>query len=204
MLELSSLPASLLELASGSSVVELEDVSPATGAPLSWSSQQAEIRARARAMWRAIASSVPPGRCLSRVRARSVRKTLFRGWHVLERSVVEVLVEGLSQGVDPAVKPHGRLDAADNVEFDRAGALNKRRGMRRVALPNDIDGHAIAEVFSAVAIFDDELVLFSDDLYAVVSPRGGVDGTTVVRRGPVLRGAYVLRDVIADGIGVRT
>ncbi len=123
---------------------------------------------------------------------------------MLARDKVEVIIEGLSQGVAPEVRPHGRVDAADNAEFDKAGALNKRRGKRALVLPNDIHGLAVAEVFSAVAIFDDELVLLSDDLYAVVDLGAGVDGTTVVRRGPSMRGAYRFRDVIGDGIGVRS
>ena len=117
---------------------------------------------------------------------------------------VEVLIEGLSQGVDDHVQPHGSLATADNVEFDKQGAANKRRGKRRVVLPNDINGVAVAEVFSSVATYDDELVLFSDHLYALVDVGEGVDGTSVVRRGPTLRGAYRLRDVIGDGIGVRS
>lgn len=123
---------------------------------------------------------------------------------MLQTSNVEVLIEGLTQGVAEDVQPHGALVVADNVEFDKMGAANKRRGKRRVVLPNDINGVSIAEVFSAVATYDDELVLFSDHVYAIVDVGGGVDGTSVIRRGPALRGAYRLRDVIGDGIGVRT
>lgn len=113
---------------------------------------------------------------------------------------VEVLIQGLAQSVDPNVHPHGALVVADNVEFDKSGSLNKRRGYRRVSLVDDINNTPIAEVFSAVAVFDDELVLFSDNIYSIVDARAGVDGTSAILRGPSQRGAYRLRTIVGVGI----
>lgn len=115
---------------------------------------------------------------------------------------VTIQIAGLSQKVDAKARTHGTLERADNVEFEKAGTLNKRRGYRYLDISGgDIHGNASAEMFSAVAQYRDELVMISDDLWSVVSPISAVDGTSIVRRGPMPRGGYRVRAVIGDGLG---
>jgi hypothetical protein len=115
---------------------------------------------------------------------------------------VTINVAGLSQKVDPKARVHGTLEVADNVEFEKAGTLNKRRGYRYLnVLAGDIHDNPSPTLFSAVAQFRDELVLLSDDLWSVVSPIREVDATSIVRRGPLPRGGYRIRAVVGDGVG---
>jgi hypothetical protein len=115
---------------------------------------------------------------------------------------IEIFIEGLSQHVDEKARPQGKLDRADNVAFDKAGQLNKRRGYRAISLlAGDIHDNPAPELFTVVAQFRDELVLLSDSLWSVVSPIGEVDATSVVLRGPLPRGGYRVRAVIGDGVG---
>lgn len=115
---------------------------------------------------------------------------------------VTIQITGLSQKTDEKARIHGTLERADNVEFEKAGTLNKRRGYRYLDTSNnDINGNAPPELFSAVAQFRDELVLLSDHLWSVVSPTRSVDGSSVVLRGPLPRGGYRVRAVIGDGVG---
>lgn len=123
----------------------------------------------------------------------------------LQSQPVEIMIDGLSQHVDEKVKPHGSLERADNAEFDKAGALNKRRGYRKIVLAGaDINGITPPELYSAAVAFRDELLLLSDHVFAVVSPLDAVDETSVVRRGPLPRGAFRLRAIVGDGIGDST
>lgn len=115
---------------------------------------------------------------------------------------VEILIEGLAQHLDEKVRPHGKLDRADNVEFDKAGAANKRRGYRTISITGaDINGVTAPELYSALAVFRDELLLLSDHVFACVSPIDEIDGTSFVLRGPLPRGAYRVRAVVGDGVG---
>lgn len=115
---------------------------------------------------------------------------------------VVINVAGLSQKVDPKARVQGTLEVADNVEFEKAGTLNKRRGYRYIDTSSgDINDNASPTLFSAVAQYRDELVMLSDDLWSVVSPIREVDSTSIVRRGPLPRGGYRVRAVIGDGVG---
>jgi hypothetical protein len=115
---------------------------------------------------------------------------------------VTINVAGLSQKVDAKARVQGTLEVADNVEFEKAGTLNKRRGYRYINIANgDIHDNASPSLFSAVAQYRDELVLLSDELWSVVSPIREVDATSIVRRGPLPRGGYRVRAVIGDGVG---
>jgi len=119
----------------------------------------------------------------------------------LPDQLITINVSGLSQKIDPKARPHGSLERADNVEFEKAGTLNKRRGYRVVDISaGDIHGTLPPELFSAVAQHRDELVMISDDLWSVVSPTSGVDGTSVVRRGPMPRGGYRVRAIIGADV----
>lgn len=120
----------------------------------------------------------------------------------LPDQLVTINVAGLSQKVDPKARVHGTMEVADNVEFEKAGTLNKRRGYRYLDISQgDIHGNASPMLFSAVAQFRDELVMLSDSLWSVVSPLRGVDATSIVLRGPLPRGGYRIRAVVGDGVG---
>lgn len=115
---------------------------------------------------------------------------------------VTIQIVGLSQKTDEKARVHGTLEVADNVEFEKAGTLNKRRGYRYIDTSlNDINSVPPPELFSAVAQFRDELVMLSDGLWSVLSPTAEVEGTSVVLRGPLPRGGYRVRAVIGDGVG---
>lgn len=117
---------------------------------------------------------------------------------MLNKTTVEILIEGLSQKIDEKSQPDTKLTRADNVEVDKVAQLNKRRGYRFIDVSgNDLGDIAVDSLFTKAAIRADEPVLFSDHTYAVSSPVGGVIGTSVVRRGPVLRGSYRLRVIVA-------
>ena len=117
---------------------------------------------------------------------------------MLAKATIEILVEGLSQKIDEKSTPDAKLTRADNVEVDKLARLNKRRGYRFVEVEgNDLNGNAIDTMFTKMAVRADELVLLSDHLYAAASPTAGVIGTSLVRRGPVLRGSYRLRVIVA-------
>lgn len=115
---------------------------------------------------------------------------------------IEIFIEGLSQHVTEKARPQGKLDRADNIGFDKAGHLNKRRGYRCIDLTNgDIHDNPAPELFTVVAQFRDELVMLSDSLWSVVSPTRNVDATSVVLRGPLPRGGYRVRNIVGDGLG---
>jgi hypothetical protein len=117
---------------------------------------------------------------------------------MLQKAKIEILVEGLSQKFDEKVQPDAKLSRADNVEVDKAAQLNKRRGYRFVDVSgNEIGGTANDSLFTKMAVRADELVLFSNHVYAVSDPYANTIGTSLVRRGPVLRGAYRLRVIVA-------
>lgn len=111
-----------------------------------------------------------------------------------------ILTQGLEQKVDSKSTTQGRLQDAQNVEFDKAGQLNKRRGYAAIDMTSDALGVTSEETFLNVAVFDDELVVFGYDyLYSLVSKDGGIATSKyIVRRGPVPR-ATVRRQDIATG-----
>ena len=117
---------------------------------------------------------------------------------MLQKTTIEILVEGLSQKFDEKVRPDAKLERADNVEVNKAAKLNKRRGYRLVDVTgNDPNGLAVDSLFTKCAVRSDELVVFSDHVYSVLHPTATIGSTSVLRRGPVIRGSYRLRTIIA-------
>lgn len=102
---------------------------------------------------------------------------------------VEVVLEGLSQKVDPKLRPSGSLERAVNVEFEKGGRLNKRRGYQYVDVANTVSFVDDDEVFVHVGTFQDELLLFGvDSLYSLGSRASAIGGTAaLLYRGPTNR-----------------
>lgn len=115
---------------------------------------------------------------------------------------VEVVLEGLDQKTDRKAKTPGKLREAINVEFDKANALNKRRGYVRVPTGTDVTGAASEAVFLASATYRQELVLYgSEFMSSVVAVGADVSSAAIVRRGPSLPGSYRVHQVFASSIG---
>jgi hypothetical protein len=106
----------------------------------------------------------------------------------LDFQPVQIVLEGLDQKTDAKMRAPGKLASAINVEFDKVGTLNKRRGYRRVVM-TEIHGEGVESVFCNVATFQGELLVYGAEyLYAVASITAAVDGASLAVRGPVLRG----------------
>lgn len=127
----------------------------------------------------------------------------------LETQVVELLFEGLDQKFDGKVLPAGKLTRAENVEFDKRGVLNKRRGFRRYqftgsqqigALGISMDTQAVR-----LATYKDELLIFGIGwLWAVVSKTASVDGKAAVRRGRLAPGNIRVWHIATAAEGTET
>lgn len=123
----------------------------------------------------------------------------------LQDTLVDVQIQGLSQKTDTKVRPQGTLEVADNVEFNKAGRLNKRRGYRAMDVSTaDINSIQPPDLWTACAQYRNELLLISDELWSVVSPLRAVDGTAIILRGPMPRGGYTIRTVVSDAVGDET
>jgi hypothetical protein len=110
----------------------------------------------------------------------------------LQTEVVEILFEGLEQKTDGRVLKAGKLTRAQNVEFDKGGVLNKRRGFRRYrfgagqigALGTTMETQAIR-----VATHRDELLIFGVGwLWSLGSRDSELTTKAAVRRGRLSAG----------------
>lgn len=108
----------------------------------------------------------------------------------------EIPLQGLDERSDDKRVPPGRLVLAQNVEFAKDGAINKRRGYDRIPA-TELSGSAVDDLFLHCAIYQDELVIFGyDHLYAVMSQAADVPtGKAIVERCPVPRGTLTYQDV---------
>lgn len=122
----------------------------------------------------------------------------------LEMQLVEIVPEGLDQKTDAQQRIPGKLERAINIEFDKTGALNMRRGYQRAALGTAIGAPAgiVDEVFLNAGTYDDELLLFGYDyLYALGSRASTLGGTRrYIYRGPLNRGTVRLQHVAVSGL----
>lgn len=117
----------------------------------------------------------------------------------LQYQTVEVLLEGLSQKDDKKTSTPGKLRTAINVEFDKSGTLNKRRGYTRVPTESLVGGGTAETLYATVATYQQELVLYGlDNIGSVAAGSAIVDGASVVRRGPTMRGNYRIHPVFAS------
>ncbi len=125
---------------------------------------------------------------------------------MLETTDVEVVLEGLSQKSDRKVTTPGKLRSAQNVEFDKSGSLNKRRGYTRVDLDDTIGSVTSDAVYLNVATLADELVVYgAGRLWSVASIDSSIGaGEAMVLRGPVLKGGYSIQHVFSSSLGDET
>ena len=109
-----------------------------------------------------------------------------------------MLFQGLDQKADNKSTVQGKLQQADNVEFDKYGALNKRRGYSLMAISEDALGLTCEDIFHAVAVYQDELVLFGHNrIYALANKSGYMSGVHyIVQRGPVPRCNIKRHDIV--------
>lgn len=120
----------------------------------------------------------------------------------LQFDTVQIVFEGLDQKTDHKLRAPGKLASAINVEFDKVGSLNKRRGYRRISTSVTAHGQTPESVFTSVATYHGELLLLGEEYaYAVGATTAIVDGASLIRRGPVLRGCYRVRDIAQATIG---
>jgi hypothetical protein len=107
----------------------------------------------------------------------------------LNYETVEVVLEGLHQKSDKRMRPTGKLERCINVEFDKAGCLNKRRGYAYVDLGAAVSPVDNDEVFLNLGIYQDELLIFGyDSLYSLGSRQAAIGGVAaLIYRGPLNR-----------------
>lgn len=122
----------------------------------------------------------------------------------LDFQPVQIVLEGLDQKTDHKLRAPGKLASAINVEFDKVGSLNKRRGYRRVSTSVTTHGQTPESIFTSVAVYQGELAVLGEEyVYALGAATAIVDGASLIRRGPVLRGCYRVRDIAQATIGDR-
>lgn len=105
----------------------------------------------------------------------------------LEQQNFEIMFEGLAQKTSDRTIKAGALTRAQNVEFDKNGQLNKRRGYRRYRFDGAAQIGAVNRTMESqafrVTTFKDELLIMGHWLWAIVDKNSGVDGRAAVRRG---------------------
>jgi hypothetical protein len=115
----------------------------------------------------------------------------------LQPTNIEIVLRGVAQKSDDVTRPPDRLRHAINVEFDKDGLLNKRRGYQHVDLSNTVNLFDDDEVFIGLATYRGELVVFSyDHVCALGSRNSAMRGEdALVYRGPNNRAACSLEHV---------
>lgn len=113
---------------------------------------------------------------------------------------------GLDEKTAALVRAPGALERAQNVEFDKTGQLNKRRGYAFVDVADAINVFDDDEVFHALATYRDELVLFSyDRVVGLASRTASLRGAEAfVYRGPSNRGALRVQFVSSSRTSTQT
>ncbi len=105
----------------------------------------------------------------------------------IETQNVEILFEGLEQKTDSKILKAGKLTRAQNVEFDKGGTLNKRRGFRRYRFDGSPQIGALGTTMETqafrVATFRDELLIFGVSWLWSISKADLATSAHAVRRG---------------------
>lgn len=116
----------------------------------------------------------------------------------LQFQAIEIALNGLDQKANRLTRTPGALDRAINVEFDKAGQLNKRRGYQRIDPANTVNRFDTDEILTHVVSFGGELVVFTYDYVASLGSRDAAlrGEDALVYRGPCNRGACQL-DILA-------
>lgn len=110
---------------------------------------------------------------------------------------IEVVLDGLDQKTSAPMQVPGKLVRAINCEYDKTGAINKRRGYQLVPLDNTVNLFDDDAVFCSVAVLRGELVVFSYDYVCALASRDSAlrGSDALVYRGPCNRGAFKLHYV---------
>jgi hypothetical protein len=108
----------------------------------------------------------------------------------LQFNNVPVMLAGLAQKDSPLTKSPGALEKAINVEFDKQGRLNKRRGYQFVDVGQTVNVFDDDAVMMHIASRKGELLIVT---HSYVAALGSVDASlrttdTLVYRGPNNRG----------------
>lgn len=113
----------------------------------------------------------------------------------LQFTNVDVALGGLDQKVGPLVRVPGALDRAINVEFDKVGQLNKRRGYQFVDVHDTVGAFVEDDIMCHLAVLGGELVIFTRSHVASVGSREGRlrGADAIVYRGPNGIGACASR-----------
>lgn len=122
----------------------------------------------------------------------------------LEFQSVEIVLGGLDQKSGPLTRGSGSLERAVNVEFDKLGQLNKRRGYQFVDTLTDVVGAPASPdgVMAHLATLRGELVIFTRCYVAALASRESLlrGEDAVVYRGPNGMGACASRLLTMSGI----
>lgn len=105
---------------------------------------------------------------------------------------IEIVLGGLDQKAGPLTRSPGALEQAINVEFDKLGQLNKRRGYQLVDIDNTVNSTLGSDDLMAhLAVLDGELVIFSrSNVIGLGSRESLLRGEdALVYRGPANMGA---------------
>lgn len=115
----------------------------------------------------------------------------------LDWTNIELVLRGMAQKSSDLTRAPDHLKYAINVEFDKDGDLNKRRGYQFVDLGNTVNAFDDDAVFCNVGTYRDELVVFSYDYVAALGSRDSQlrGSDALVYRGPSNRGAGKLQYV---------
>jgi hypothetical protein len=108
----------------------------------------------------------------------------------LQFNNVPVMLAGLAQKDSALTKSPGALEKAINVEFDKQGRLNKRRGYQFVDVGQTVNRFDDDAVMQHLALRAGELLVVT---HSYVAALGSVDASlrgtdTLVYRGPNNRG----------------
>lgn len=109
----------------------------------------------------------------------------------LQFTNVPVMLAGLAQKDGPLTKAPGALEKAINVEFDKQGRLNKRRGYQFVDVGQTVNVFDDDDaVMQHLAVRQNELLVITHSYVASLgSPDEAMRGTdSLVYRGPNNRG----------------
>lgn len=111
----------------------------------------------------------------------------------LQFQTIEIPFGALDQKTADLVRSPGQLERAVNVEYDKQGRLNKRRGYQFVPLDNAVGMFDDDAVFIHLGKLRNELVVISyDHVLSLISKDEAVSATsgtaTLAYRGPNNRG----------------